>query len=103
MSPSLDLSSHSHGNPERRERPQFAFVAERLWLDFVNTDTGVRGPDALHDFNRFVLWRDRLAWTVEELERYFADPDVHVWSAHVRGHTAGYFELKHHPDRTVEV
>ena len=49
------------------------------------------------------LWRDRLAWTVEELERYLADPDVHVWSAHVRGHTAGYFELKRHPDRTVEV
>ena len=56
MSPSLELSSHTNGNRERRERPQFAFVAERLWLDFVNTDTGVRGPDALHDFNRFVLW-----------------------------------------------
>ena len=49
------------------------------------------------------LWRDRLAWTVEELERYLANQDVHVWSAHVRGHTAGYFELKRHPDRTVEV
>jgi GNAT superfamily N-acetyltransferase len=49
------------------------------------------------------LWRDRLAWTVEELERYLADQDVHVWSAHVRGHTAGYFELKRHSDRTVEV
>ena len=49
------------------------------------------------------LWRDRLAWTVEELERYLANSDVHVWSAHVRGHTAGYFELKRHPDRTVEV
>src|SRR6478752_144698 len=55
MSPSLELSAHAHTR-ERRERPQFAFVAERLWLDFVNTDTGVRGPDALHDFNRFVLW-----------------------------------------------
>jgi GNAT superfamily N-acetyltransferase len=49
------------------------------------------------------LWRDRLAWTVEELEGYLANPDVHVWSAHVRGHTAGYFELKRHADRTVEV
>jgi len=56
MPPSLELSTHPHGDRERRERPQFAFVAERLWLDFVNTDTGVRGPDALHDFNRFVLW-----------------------------------------------
>jgi GNAT superfamily N-acetyltransferase len=49
------------------------------------------------------LWRDRLAWTVEELERYLANQEVHVWSAHVRGSTAGYFELKRHPDRTVEV
>jgi hypothetical protein len=49
------------------------------------------------------LWRDRLAWTGEELQRYLANPDVHVWSAHVRGHTAGYFELKRHPDRLGEV
>jgi len=34
----------------------FPFVAERLWLDFVNTDTGGRGTDALHDFGRFVSW-----------------------------------------------
>jgi GNAT superfamily N-acetyltransferase len=49
------------------------------------------------------LWRDRLAWTPEELERYLASPDVHVWSAHVRGTTAGYFELRQHTDHTVEV
>ncbi|HET9796635.1 MAG TPA: CGNR zinc finger domain-containing protein [Gemmatimonadaceae bacterium] len=56
MSPSLELSSSAFGGSHRRERPPFAFVAERLWLDFVNTDTGVRGADALHDFERFVLW-----------------------------------------------
>src|SRR5205809_5269566 len=56
MTPPLELSAHAHADVERRERPQFAFVAERLWLDFVNTDTGVRGADALHDFARFVLW-----------------------------------------------
>ena len=49
------------------------------------------------------LWRDRLAWTPEELDRYLASPDVHVWSAHVRGTTAGYFELRQHADRAVEV
>ena len=49
------------------------------------------------------LWRDRLVWTGEELERYLSSPDVHVWSAHVRGITAGYFELRRHPDRTIEV
>ena len=49
------------------------------------------------------LWRDRLAWSAEELQRYLENPDVHVWSAHVRDYTAGYFELKRHPDRVVEV
>jgi predicted RNA-binding Zn ribbon-like protein len=39
-----------------RARHRFAFVAERLWLDFVNTDTGARGADALHDFGRLVSW-----------------------------------------------
>jgi GNAT superfamily N-acetyltransferase len=49
------------------------------------------------------LWRDRLAWTQEELDRYLASPDVHVWSAHVRGASAGYFELRQHSDRAVEL
>ena len=49
------------------------------------------------------LWRDRLTWTHEELDRYLASPDVHVWSAHVRGTTAGYFELRQHADRAVEL
>src|SRR5439155_23115131 len=49
------------------------------------------------------LWRDRLAWTGDELERYLANPDVYVWSAHVREQTAGYFELRRNPDRAVEV
>ena len=49
------------------------------------------------------LWRDRLAWTQEELDRYLSSPDVHVWSAHVRGTTAGYFELRQHADRAVEL
>jgi predicted RNA-binding Zn ribbon-like protein len=52
--PSLELSPAVHA--PHRERHAFAFVAERLWLDFVNTDTGARGTDALHDFDRFVRW-----------------------------------------------
>jgi predicted RNA-binding Zn ribbon-like protein len=56
MPRSLELSSSTFDGSPTRERPPFAFVAERLWLDFVNTDTGVRGADALHDFERFVLW-----------------------------------------------
>jgi len=55
MSPPLELSA-SYRPADHRARYAFAFVAERLWLDFVNTDTGARGTDALHDFGRFVSW-----------------------------------------------
>ena len=49
------------------------------------------------------LWRDRLVWSEDELARYLASPDVYVWSAHLEGGTAGYFELRQHTDRTVEL
>jgi predicted RNA-binding Zn ribbon-like protein len=55
MAPPLELSApiahHDH-----HVRHPFAFVAERLWLDFVNTDTGARSTDPLHDFGRLVHW-----------------------------------------------
>ncbi|MDB4899077.1 MAG: hypothetical protein JWN53_885 [Gemmatimonadetes bacterium] len=55
MSPPLPLTA-PHPHSEHRERHSFAFVAERLWLDFVNTDATARGTDALYDFERFVRW-----------------------------------------------
>lgn len=42
--------------PERA----FAFVGERLWLDFVNTDA-VRVVDALRDFETFMAWLESAA------------------------------------------
>jgi predicted RNA-binding Zn ribbon-like protein len=55
MSPPAELTAPLHASGHRA-RHVFAFVAERLWLDFVNSDTGARGTDALHDFGRFVGW-----------------------------------------------
>ena len=55
MSPPLQLSAPFH-TAHHRARLPYAFVAERLWLDFVNTDSGGRGTDALNDFGRFVSW-----------------------------------------------
>jgi GNAT superfamily N-acetyltransferase len=49
------------------------------------------------------LWRDRLVWSPEELERYLSSPDIHVWSAHAEDETVGYFELQKHRDQSVEV
>jgi predicted RNA-binding Zn ribbon-like protein len=55
MAAPLELSArithHVH-----HERQSFAFVAERLWLDFVNTDTGARSTDPLLDFVRLAHW-----------------------------------------------
>lgn len=55
MAPPLELTA-SFRSPAQPRRVPFAFVAERLWLDFVNTDAGARGADALHDFSRFTEW-----------------------------------------------
>jgi predicted RNA-binding Zn ribbon-like protein len=55
MTPPLELSAPI-AHQVRRERHPFAFVAERLWLDFVNTDTGARSTDPLHDFGRLAHW-----------------------------------------------
>lgn len=38
------------------ERSPFVFVGERLWLDFVNCEQGLRRFDALRDFENFVRW-----------------------------------------------
>jgi GNAT superfamily N-acetyltransferase len=49
------------------------------------------------------LWRDRLVWSDAELERYLSSPEVYVWTPIVGGSDAGYFELKQHTDRSVEL
>jgi predicted RNA-binding Zn ribbon-like protein len=59
MSPFLPLTHSDHRGRDAREHRDahlFALVAERLWLDFVNTDATARGTDALYDFERFVHW-----------------------------------------------
>ena len=66
MRPSLELSAPL-ALADSHERYPFAFIAERLWLDFVNTDTGARGSDPLHDFERFVRWLE--AARVLDVER----------------------------------
>lgn len=42
-------------------------------------------------------------WTDAELDRYLSSPRVYVWTLNVGGATAGYFELQHHHDDTIEL
>jgi GNAT superfamily N-acetyltransferase len=94
-------------------------------VDVTRTHLELRGPDALRpvrppaldvDLARFHpispaeyralyalvgerwLWRDRLAWTDEELAAYLSSRLVHVWRLRVGRRTAGYFELRQRQD-----
>jgi len=42
--------------PYTLERPPYVFIGERLWLDFVNSDSGLRNADALRDFDGMMQW-----------------------------------------------
>ncbi len=55
MAPPLELTTSSSAH-DPRTRDAYAFVAERLWLDFVNSDSITHGRDALVDFEHFVRW-----------------------------------------------
>jgi GNAT superfamily N-acetyltransferase len=48
-------------------------------------------------------WVDRLVWTDDDIREYLADPAVSLWILSVDGGVAGYFELRRHPDDSVEI
>ncbi len=49
-------SDTNYTPPRVLERSPFVFVGERLWLDFVNSELGMRRLDALRDFEMMVRW-----------------------------------------------
>jgi GNAT superfamily N-acetyltransferase len=48
-------------------------------------------------------WRDRNAWSDEQLAAILANPDVHVWELRVGEDLGGYFELEKQPGPVVEI
>ena len=48
-------------------------------------------------------WVDRLVWSDDDIRAYLADPAVSLWILSVDGGVAGYFELRRHPDDSVEI
>jgi GNAT superfamily N-acetyltransferase len=48
-------------------------------------------------------WVDRLGWTDDTIRTYLADPAGSLWILSVDGGVAGYFELRKHPDNSVEI
>jgi ribosomal protein S18 acetylase RimI-like enzyme len=55
------------------------------------------------EVGRAYHWVDRLPWSHEQIRTYLADPDLWLFLLTVRGAPAGYFELHHEPDRSVEI
>lgn len=62
LTPSDTLAAVAY-TPQRStpERSPFVFIGERLWLDFVNCEHGIRRFDALRDFETMVRWLESAA------------------------------------------
>ena len=58
---SSDLTPGTFAPRPAIERSPFVFVGERLWLDFVNCEFGVRRFDALRDFESMIRWFESAA------------------------------------------
>jgi GNAT superfamily N-acetyltransferase len=48
-------------------------------------------------------WTDRLGWTDSTIRRHLATPGVSIWLMSWGAAPAGYFELRGHDDRSVEI
>jgi GNAT superfamily N-acetyltransferase len=55
------------------------------------------------EVGREYRWTDRLGWTDEEIAAYLADPAIDLWILKAGEATAGYFELRRHPDEAIEI
>jgi GNAT superfamily N-acetyltransferase len=55
------------------------------------------------EVGRAYHWTDRLGWTDAQIARHLAEPGFGLWLLSWQGAPAGYFELRRHPDDSVEV
>ncbi|HEX9483278.1 MAG TPA: GNAT family N-acetyltransferase [Gemmatimonadaceae bacterium] len=92
----LELPSRTALRPSRAT-PAGAVIAAlepRTAAEYLAAYVRVGGPWG---------WRDRLAWTTQELDRYLSSKDVRVFALRVDGQFAGFFELKRLDAARVEV
>jgi GNAT superfamily N-acetyltransferase len=55
------------------------------------------------EVGRAYHWTDRLHWSDERIREHLATPGVSLWLMSSKDEPAGYFELREHPDRSVEI
>ena len=56
--PAIEIFTAADAAPEPTDRLPFLFIAERLWLDFVNSESGLHRLDALRDFETMTRWME---------------------------------------------
>lgn len=97
----LELSDPAALRPAR-------LTEQRLHADRVRVERCEACPPAFYRFlylevGRRYHWRDRAEWSDDQIRARVADPAVSVWVMWVRGGPAGWFELQHHADGSVEI
>jgi len=55
------------------------------------------------EVGRAYRWTDRLSWSDSQIRAYLDAGDVSLHVLYLDGAPAGYFELRRHPDRSIEV
>jgi GNAT superfamily N-acetyltransferase len=55
------------------------------------------------EVGRAYRWTDRLTWSDETIREHLDTPGVSIWLLSWEDAPAGYFELREHPDRSVEI
>jgi GNAT superfamily N-acetyltransferase len=55
------------------------------------------------EVGRAFQWTDRLSWSDAAVRQYLNMSGVSIWLMSWRGAPAGYFELREHDDRSVEI
>jgi GNAT superfamily N-acetyltransferase len=55
------------------------------------------------EVGRAYHWVDRLTWSDEKVRAHLADPAVSLWLLSSGAAPAGYFELRDHGDRSIEI
>jgi GNAT superfamily N-acetyltransferase len=55
------------------------------------------------EVGRAFRWTDRLSWTDDQIAEHLADRRTSIWLLSWHEAAAGYFELREHNDRSVEI
>jgi GNAT superfamily N-acetyltransferase len=83
---------HSAGQPAAPPRLERIEACPGSFFRYLYAEVG-----------RAYHWTDRLSWTDEQVRVHLGDPAVSLWLLTSRAAPAGYFELRTHDDRSVEI